>query len=404
MRETFVIVGAGQAGSSLCARLRDLGFAGRVILLGEEPDIPYQRPPLSKKYLLGEMERSRLLIRPAEFYEQNAIEARTAVRVTAIDRAARTVSLDDGTHIRFDKLALTTGSLPRLLPAAIGGDLAGVYPVRTLADVDTMAREFEPGRRLLIVGGGYIGLEAAAVAAGRGLDVTLIEMAERILQRVASPQTSDYFRALHEAHGVRIREATGLHRLEGDKGRVRRAVLADGAAIDVDFVVVGIGILPNAALAQGCGLAVDNGIAVDGACRTSDPAVFAAGDCASFPYRGERTRLESVQNAIDQADAAAAAMLGKPVDYVPAPWFWSDQYDVKLQIAGLNRGYDRVVTRPGSRAGAMSVWYYRDTSFLAVDAMNEPRAYMSGKRWLDAGVTPDPARIADPSIDLKTLM
>ncbi len=404
MSNQMVVIGAGQAGSSLVAKLRSLGYDGGVVLIGDEPEPPYQRPPLSKKYLLGELERERLYIRPREFYESENIELRLSARVSAIDAAARTVTLDGGETLGYAKLALTTGSLPRLLPAAIGGDLEGVYPVRTLEDVDCMAREFEAGRHVLIIGGGYIGLEAAAVAAGRGLNVTLVEMADRILQRVAAPETSDYFRALHKSRGVDVRENTGLERLEGEDGRVVRAVLQGGETLDIDFAIIGVGIAPDAALAEAAGLTIDNGIAVDARGRTSDPDIFAAGDCASFPFRGERLRLESVQNAIDQAEAAASAMLGGGDDYVPVPWFWSDQYDVKLQIAGLNRGYDRIIVRAGSREGAQSVWYYSGNEFIAVDAMNEPRAFMIGKRLLEAATSPDPDVIADPESDLKALL
>jgi 3-phenylpropionate/trans-cinnamate dioxygenase ferredoxin reductase subunit len=398
----IVIIGAGQAGSSLAARLRKEGHAGAVTLIGAEPEPPYQRPPLSKKYLLGEMEVERLYIRPPSFYEENAITLRLGVAVEAVDAAAKTVRLADGSTLAYDRLAFTTGARPHLLPAAIGGALGGVYPVRTLADVDAMAAEFAPGRRVLIVGGGYIGLEAAAVAASRGVQVTLVEMADRILQRVACPETSAFFRDLHAGHRVDIREGVGLKRLTGT-GRVTGAELADGAALDIDFALVGIGVAPDTALAEAAGAEIDNGIAVDAHCATTLPDIYAAGDCASFPWRGRRIRLESVQNAIDQAECAALNMMGRPTEYAPSPWFWSDQYDVKLQIAGLNTGYNRIVARPGAREGAVSHWYYRGAALLAVDAMNDPRAYMTGKRWLEAGHSPDPDALADPEADLKTL-
>jgi 3-phenylpropionate/trans-cinnamate dioxygenase ferredoxin reductase subunit len=396
----IVVIGAGQAAAALVAKLRALGHAGPLTLVGDEPVAPYQRPPLSKQYLLKEMALDRLFLRGDSFYAEQGITLRLGTPVTAIDRAARTVTVGDAV-LAYDQLALTAGSTPRRLPAAIGGDLAGVYTVRTLADVDAMEPEFRPGRRVLIVGGGYIGLEAAAVAAKLGLSVTLVEAAPRILQRVAAPETSDYFRAVHAAHGVTILEGTGLARLLGAE-RVSGAVLADGRQIAADFVIVGVGITPNTALAQAAGLAIDNGIATDAQGRTSDPAIWAAGDCASFPWKGGRLRLESVGNAIDQAEVVAENMLGAGKDYVAQPWFWSDQYDVKLQIAGLNTGYDRIVTR---REGeAVSFWYYAGPTLLAVDAMNDPRAYMIGKRLIEMGKSPDPATVADPASNLKALL
>jgi 3-phenylpropionate/trans-cinnamate dioxygenase ferredoxin reductase subunit len=399
----IVIVGGGQAGAALAARLRKQGFTGGVTLLGAEPDPPYQRPPLSKAYLLGEMERARLYLRPESFYAEQDIRLRLGQAVTAIDRTAGTVTARRDT-LAYDLLALTTGSLPRRLPAAIGGDLDGVFTVRGLADVDGMRPHLAPGRHVLIVGGGYIGLEAAAVAARLGLNVTLVEMAERILQRVAAPQTSDYFRDLHRRHGVDLREGVGLTRLTGETGRVTGAELTDGSTLQVDAVIAGVGILPDTALAEASGLHVDNGIAVDALGRTSDPLIWAAGDCASFPHGDGRLRLESVQNAIDQAEAVADNMLGAKTPYVPQPWFWSDQYDVKLQIAGLNTGHDRIVRRPGAEPGAVSHWYYGGDRLLAVDAMNDARAYMIGKRLIEMGRTPAPEAIADPDTNLKALL
>ena len=400
--DDIVVIGAGQAGSSLVAKLRKDGFAGKITLIGEEPVVPYQRPPLSKAYLLGDMALERLFVRPESFYEENDIDLLLSAPVDAIDRAAKVV-IAGGRKIPYDQLALTTGSVPRRLPGAIGGDLQGVHVVRTLADVDRMAPAVVEGARALIVGGGYIGLEAAAVCAKRGVKVTLVEMSERILQRVAAPETSDYFRALHAGHGVDIREGIGLERLLGEDGRVSGAVLADGSMLEVDFVVVGVGITPATALAEAAGLEIENGIKVDARGRTSDPRIWAAGDCTSFPHGGERLRLESVPNAIDMAECVAGNMLGGTTDYVPKPWFWSDQYDVKLQIAGLNTGYDRIVSRRGEGQSA-SFWYFKGDQLLAVDAMNDPRAYMVGKRLIDAGKTADPDRVGDPAVDLKALM
>lgn len=396
----IVVIGGGQAGASLVARLRVKGYSGPITLIGAETVPPYQRPPLSKGYLLGDLTQDRLFLRPESFYTDHDITLWLGAPVDRIDPARREVALGD-TVLPYDQLALTTGSRPRRLPAAIGGDLAGVYVLRGLSDVDAMAPECVPGRRVVIVGGGYIGLEAAAVAAKLGLDVTVVELAPRILQRVASPETSDYMRALHQGHGVRVLEGVGLDRLLGE-GRVTGARLTDGQELAADFVIVGVGITPESALAESAGLTIDNGIATDAQGRTSDAHIWAAGDCASFPTPGGQMRLESVQNAIDQAELVADNMLGAGRSYAPVPWFWSDQYDLKLQIAGLNTGYDRVVAR--DTEGARSHWYFRGESLLAVDAMNDPRAYMVGKRLLEAGRSPAAAAVADPAIDLKALL
>lgn len=397
-----VVIGAGQAGASLVAKLRTEGFDGQITLIGQEPVPPYQRPPLSKAYLLGEMEEERLYLRPAAFYADHAIALRTSTTATAIDTSANTVTLSDGEVIAYDALALTTGSRPRRLPAAIGGDLPGVLTMRDLADADRMSPYLVAGNRVLIVGGGYIGLEAAAVCAKKGLKVTLVEAAPRILQRVAAPETSDYFRALHTAHGVAIREGTGLDRLTGDS-HVTGARLADGTELAIDFALVGVGIIPNTDLAAAAGLAIDNGIQTDTHCRTSDPRVWAAGDCATLMWKGARIRLESVGNAIDQAECAALNIMGRATDYVPQPWFWSDQYDCKLQIAGLNTGYDSVHIRQ-TDGDARSHWYYAGDRLIAVDAMNDSRAYMIGKRLIEMGKSPAPAVVTDPATDLKPLL
>tara|TARA_R110002072_G_scaffold228148_7_gene384962 strand:- start:140 stop:1186 length:1047 start_codon:yes stop_codon:yes gene_type:complete len=346
------------------------------------------------------MTLERLFLRPEAFYADQGIALKTDCRVTAIDPETRVLATTVG-QIAYDELVLATGSLPRRLPAAIGGDLVGVFTVRDLADVDAMAPRFSKGAKVLIVGGGYIGLEAAAVAAKLGLEVTLVEMADRILQRVAAPETSDYFRALHEGHGVTLREGVGLERLLGE-GHVTGARLSDGTEIAADFVITGVGIEPDIALAKAAGIEIDNGIKVDAQGRTSVPGIWAAGDCTSFPYRGGRIRLESVPNAIDQAEVVAENILGAGKEYIAKPWFWSDQYDVKLQIAGLNAGYDRVVTRLGE--GSASFWYYLGETLLAVDAANDPRGYMVGKRLIEAGKSPDPALVADSQTDLKALL
>ncbi|MBS8227820.1 NAD(P)/FAD-dependent oxidoreductase [Vannielia litorea] len=396
----IVVVGAGQAGSSLVSKLRALGHEGGITLIGEEPVVPYQRPPLSKAYLLGDMELERLYLRSEEYYAEQNITLKLGAPVTGIDREHKELHLGEE-RLKYDLLALTTGSAPRRLPAAIGGDLGGVFTVRTLADIDRMQPELGAGKKALIIGGGYIGLEAAAVCAKLGLDVTLVEMADRILQRVAAPQTSDYFRALHEDHGVDIREGIGLEKLLGE-GRVTGALLTDGEELAADVVIVGVGITPCTQIAELGGLMIENGIKTDAQGRTSDPSIYAAGDCASFPHGGGRIRLESVGNAIDQAELVAENMLGAEKDYVAKPWFWSDQYDTKLQIAGLNSGYDEIVTR--GEGETVSFWYYGGGKLLAVDAMNDSRAYMVGKRLIEGGKSPDKAAVADPATELKALL
>ncbi|MEN8918950.1 MAG: FAD-dependent oxidoreductase [Octadecabacter sp.] len=397
----IVVIGAGQAGASLVGKLRSEGFEGEITLLGAETGPPYQRPALSKAYLQGIMERERLFLRPREWYEGNDINLRTGTRAISVDAASRTVTLEGGEVLTYDHLAFTTGSHPRTLPAAIGGALDGVYTVRDLADADALKPEFVAGRRLLVIGGGYIGLEAAAVAAKMGLQVILVEMAERILQRVAAPETSDFFRSLHSEHNVDVREGVGLDRLVGE-GRVTGAVLSDGSEIEVDFAIVGVGIYPATVLAESAGIVCDNGIVTDAFGRTSDPHIWAAGDCATLDWHGAQIRLESVGNAIDQAEIVAQNMLGAEKKYEPKPWFWSDQYDTKLQIAGLNLGYTHIVTR--EVGDARSHWYYRDETLIAVDAMNDPRSYMIGKRLIEAGKSPAPDVIADPETDMKALL
>lgn len=412
MQKPIVIVGAGQAAASFVSRHKALANKGignnePLILIGEEPVPPYQRPPLSKAYMSGDLERDRLFIRPAEWYSEQKITTYYNTRVDSIDPHLQQLKTSDGHTIDYAKLVLCTGSSPLSLPTSMGGDLAGVFTLRNIADVEAMAPELVSGRKLLIVGGGYIGLEAAAVARKFGLKVTVIEMAERILQRVAAPQTSDFFRALHQQHNVDVRESTKLVRLtqknDGLNGRVNGAELANGEQLDADLVLVGIGGRPNIKLADQSGLDCENGIAVNQICQTSNPDIFSAGDCASFVRNGLRIRLESVQNAADQGDLVARVIAGEAVTYDPLPWFWSDQYDCKLQIAGLNIGYTQTVIRPGSKPGGQSVWYYAKDKLLAVDAMNDAMAYALGRKMIGAGLHPSPDHIADPAIDLKSL-
>ncbi|WP_054008221.1 NAD(P)/FAD-dependent oxidoreductase [Cypionkella psychrotolerans] len=396
-----VVIGAGQAGAALVAKLRALGHQGSITLIGEETAPPYQRPPLSKAYLLGEMEEERLWLRGPDFYTEHGITLKLGHKVSAIEPITRKVMIGNDV-VPYDELVLTTGSYPRRLPSNIGGDLAGIYTVRSLADVDAMKPEFAAGRRLVVIGGGYIGLEAAAVGAKLGLDVTVVEMAPRILQRVAAPETSDYFRALHTAHGVKILESTGLEKILGE-GHVSGVRLTDGSEMPADFIIAGVGILPGTGLAEAAGLAIENGIKTDEYGRTSDPHIWSAGDCASFPHKGGRWRLESVGNAIDQAEIVAENIMGAGKIYEAAPWFWSDQYDCKLQIAGLNVGYDNIVTR-GPDGDSVSFWYFQGDTLLAVDAMNDPRAYMVGKRLIENGKSPSKAALKDPATEMKSLL
>lgn len=401
--QRVVVIGAGQSGFEVCAKLRALGHRGPITLVGEEAHPPYQRPPLSKAYLLGKMELSRLFFRPRDFYETQGIDLHLSLACDAIDRDNQLVRLSDGSSLPYDALVLATGSRPVRLPSAIGGDLKGVHYVRDLTDADRMSEDMQPGRRVLIVGGGYIGLEAAAVAAGLGLKVILVEAADRILQRVASEKTSDFFRDLHVEQNVEIREGVMLDRLKEENGQLVGAVLSDGSELDLDVAVVGIGIRPNMELAEAAGLETENGIKVDELCRSSDPKIYAAGDCASFPHQGQRIRLESVGNAIDQAHVVARSILGEQEPYTPKPWFWSDQYDTKLQIAGLSTGHDQVCVRTGDKDG-VSFWYFRENRLIAVDAINEPRAYMIAKRLIEGGKHPHPDRIENPDTDLKALL
>ncbi|MDF3607092.1 FAD-dependent oxidoreductase [Paracoccus sp. DMF-8] len=397
----IVILGAGQAAASAAARLRGLGHQGTITIIGDEPAPPYQRPPLSKAYLLGQMGLDRLTLRNAAWWDEQAIDLHLGERATRIDAAAQVVDSDRGSY-PYDALILTLGAVPRRLPAAMGGDLPGTHVIRNLADIDRLAPELQPGRNLVVIGGGYIGLEAAAVARKLGLNVTLVESAPRILGRVAATETAQMIRDLHHAHGVTILEGMAIARITGDS-RANGVALADGRTLPADLVICGIGVTPETALAENAGLTLDNGIATNAFGRTSDPRIWAAGDCASLPLDGGTLRLESVGNAIDMAEAVAANILGAARPYVPKPWFWSDQFDAKLQIAGLLNGYDRSVLRRADAPHSGSTWYFRGDRLIAVDALNDARAYMVGKRLIEAGRSPSPELVATAT-DIKELM
>ena len=406
MIDSVVIVGAGHAGVSLAFKLRALGCVGQITLISDEPDIPYQRPPLSKKYLMGTVDADRMHIKNQSLYEREGIDLRLNCKVSAIQRDERYVDLADGRQLRYDKLVLATGARARCLPTGPQtksyGAAENIYTFRTLRDAVALRSEMIAGKNLLIIGGGYIGLETAAVARSLGMHVTLIERDSRILGRVASTETADYFRSLHSENGVEIREAATLHELSCVGNRVVAARLNDGTVIDTDAVVVGVGVIVETGLAEQAGLTLDNGIVVDEQGRTADPSIYAIGDCASFPYQDRLIRLESVQNAVDMAEVVARSMMGTWVEYRPVPWFWSDQYATKLQIAGLNQGYSHVVIRRQSDE-AFSIWYYKDRQLLAVDAINDAKAFMTAKRWIGEGVSPLDDEIGDVSVALSAI-
>lgn len=399
-----VVIGAGQAGGEIAQRLRQGGFEGDVTLVGEEPAPPYQRPPLSKKYLMGELDMDRLLLRPASVYAEERVALLTGVRAVWIDRATRRVRLEGGREIPYDALVLATGARPRPLPIE-GADLPGVHMVRTAADVDAMRDAFRPGAKLIVVGAGYIGLEVAAVARKLGLEVTVVEAAARPLARVTSPELSGFFLDEHTRQGVRFLLGSQLKRITGD-AHVTGVEFADGAQAPADLVVVGIGVVPETSLALQCKLPVDNGVITDNHCRTEDPAIFAIGDCAARPmaqYGGRMQRLESVHNAVEGAKLVAAAILGRE-QAIETPWFWSDQYDLKLQIAGLFQGYDRAVVRGAPEERAFAVFYYKAGQLIAVDAVNRPAEFLGAKALLQRGRSVPPETIVDISRPMKELV
>jgi len=402
MSESIVIIGASHASVQAVDTLHRDGHPGPIVLVGDEPTLPYNRPPLSKKFLTGELERERLLLRSAHFYENAHVETRLGVRATAIDRTAQRVRLSDGGELNYDKLLLCVGSKPRRLDIP-GFDLAGVHYLRTMADVDAIRHELSGARSLVVVGAGYIGLETAASARHLGLDVTVLEMADRPMNRVVAPAISDFYLARHAREGVRIVCNATVDGFAGD-GRVHK-VLSGAVEYPADIVVVGVGIVPDSTLAASAGLRCENGLWVDEHCRTSDPNIYAAGDCTNHPSvrYGRRVRLESVDNAVEQGKVAALNMRGKVAVHEHVPWFWSDQYDVKLQIAGLATGYDQTVLRGDPSSGSFGLFYLLKGELLAVDAINNPRDFMTGKKWIAERKHPDPVRLADSTNDLKSL-
>lgn len=400
MPEHLVVLGAGQAALQAVSTLRQKRFDGRITLVGDEPYPPYQRPPLSKKYLAGALARQRLFLKPASFYEKHDVELLVGARAHQIDLATQRLRLADGRHVGFDRLLLATGSRPRHLDAA-GIELRGIHYLRSIDDVDAIRTSLAPGTRLLIVGAGYIGLEVAAVAAQHGARVAVLEAAERVLGRVVCPQMSHFYEAYHRAAGVEIHLDAVVSAFLGEH-RVEAAQTVDGRRFDCDLVIIGIGVLPNVELAEQIGLACNNGIRVDCCARTEDPRILAAGDCTSHPHPllSRHVRLESVHNAVEQGKAAAMSVLGQQQGFTDVPWFWSDQYDLKLQIAGVALDYDEVVVRGEMTASGFAVYYLADGQPVAVDAVNNPREFIAAKKLIAARRRIPAAEIADPQVDL----
>jgi 3-phenylpropionate/trans-cinnamate dioxygenase ferredoxin reductase component len=405
----IVIIGAGQAGVQTAEALRSSGYEGSITLLGDEADGPYHRPPLSKAWLAGDMEAAQLVMRAPEMLARKHIELRTSVTVTSIDRAAQRVLLADGTTLAYSGLLLATGSTPRRLPLP-GGDAAGVLALRSKGDANAMAERMalciEKNLPVVVIGGGFIGLEVAATARKKGLAVTVLEAAPRLLGRVLAPKLSDWYAELHRSHGVNLVFDARIAALTvGADGAVTGVQMADGTLHPAGLVVVGIGVNANDQLAQAAGLECDRGIVVDACGRTSDPAIVAAGDCTARRLPdGGLLRLESVQNATEQGKSAAAALLGQDRPFTATPWFWSDQYDKKLQMAGLSTGADQWAVRGDMAANSFSVYHFKGEQLLAVDSVNAAKEHLQARKLLDAGVSPTLAQAADTGFDLGSLL
>ena len=396
-----VIIGAGQAGGQAAASLRKEKYQGPITILGEEAQPPYERPPLSKDYLKGELDLDHVLLRPETFYSENDILLRTDTTVASIDIAHKNVKTDSSDVFEYEKLLIATGSRPRRLKLP-GSDLAGIYYLRTLKDVDRIRESMSSASRLCVVGGGYVGLEVAAVAVTAGLDVTVIETEDRILQRVTTPQMSSFYHKLHSQRGVDIVLNTTVTGFQG--GDSVSTVLCGDQKFDADIVIIGIGIVPNVEIAQAAGLECKNGILVDDHCRTSNVDIFAAGDCTNHPNQilGRRLRLESVPNAIDQAKVASSNMLGGDKVYAAIPWFWSDQYELKLQMVGFSGDGDEAVLRGDQSTNQFAIFYLNKGRVVAVDAVNSPREFMICKRLYGKPV--DAASLGDETVELKSLL
>lgn len=401
MSERIVIIGAGQAGAQAVASLRSDGFTGDLVMIGDEAYAPYQRPPLSKTYLMGTLDRERLFLKPDAFYAEAKCELMLNASVERIDRDKKVVTLKDGITVPYDKLLIATGSRVREIRCP-GADLPGVFYLRSIADVDKLRPAFETAKNVAIVGGGYIGLEVGAVARKRGLNVTVYEALDRVMQRAVSKPISDFYDKTHRDAGVNILLNTGVEAFEG-QGKLQ-SIRAGGKSYPADVAVVGIGILPNDLLAKDAGLTVGDGIHVDPHCQTSDPNIWAAGDCTRHHGRdGNHIRLECVQNAIDQAKFASLAMMGQPRPYKEVPWFWSDQYDLKLQIAGLAWPGDQLVVRGDPAARKFAVFHLRNGAVAAVEAVNAAPEYIVGRKLIADGTHVAPERLADMAVPMKNI-
>ena len=398
----IVVIGAGQAAGQAAASLRQEGYEGEITIIGDEAQAPYQRPPLSKAYLSGEVGLDRVLVRPKNFYADKGINLQTGVRVESINRAEKTIATSTGSTLSYDKLLIATGSRPRILNIE-GSDLEGLHYLRTVDDVDGIRTAMEAAKNVCIVGGGYIGLEVAAVAKKAGHNVTVLEMEDRILQRVTTPEMSEFYHALHTGRGVDIRVNTMVSGFAGENGRVT-SVLCGDESIPADLVIVGIGIIPNVELAEAAGLTCDNGIVVNDHCQTSDPDIYAAGDCTNHPnpILDRRLRLESVPNAMEQARTACSNMLGGDKTYAAVPWFWSDQYELKLQMVGFSADGDQSVLRGDKTSNEFAVFYLKDGNVVAVDAVNSPKEFMVAKQLYGKAV--NEADLANPAFELKELL
>lgn len=405
MSRTCIIIGASHAAAQLAPSLRQEGWDGKIIVIGDEPYLPYHRPPLSKAVLSGEKNAADLHIRAQALYDKNDIEFKLGSRVESINRAHKSITLTNGEILNYDKLALCTGSRVRTVSLP-GVELAGIHYLRDLKDVEAIQGDIGEGKNAVIVGGGYIGLETAASLKKMGMNVTVLEMAPRVLARVTAPELSEFYTRVHSDEGVTIRTGIAVAGFEGNT-KVERVTCADGSSFDADLVVIGVGIIPNVELAEAAGLTVENGIVVDEYARTNDPDIVASGDCANHhnTLYDIRLRLESVPNATDQSKSAAASICGKDKSYQSLPWFWSDQYDLKLQIAGLSQGYDQVVIR-GDKDHSRSfvAFYLKEGKLISADCVNRPQEFMLSKRLIAAGTEIDAERLADESIPPKELV